>query len=232
MDQHARPLQEVTPLADGSILNPALLKISSELGFMLEDEGEAFRFRYSGAGRAEIVKISTLSTDNQVRLSVLKHLPNKVHLKKMVFKSASKDPVFAGWSTVKTIDWTMDEDGPSEQVMASIKHAVASHLLLSGENARTPRTRFLFQDGTDKPVNAHVAGSFIIDKVSISSGRDMVIKVQNYQGCAVSLTPEQSAQFVSPMNLVGCRAIVHDKGIIRLLKEASFNSLYEPRSLS
>ena len=209
--------------------SPALIEIAQSVTRILKDAGEFTRVHVGKNENSEILKIYTLATDHQLRFSVLAARPENVHMRKLRYVSAFTDPISAGWPSTAVADFKAPNQHLALSTLAVINDIATDWLTLKPDNAKTPRTQFMVRDGLDYGPSPLVAGSFVVTAVRfIGAGKTFQIVLSNAaQNCEIKLSPEQSANFNSPMSIKGCRVVVHSAGQVRVLREASFNNLYK-----
>jgi hypothetical protein len=224
---HQKPVQGHNgALDDDAFESKALRQIAKTVTQVLTDAGEPYRVRPGKFEGSEILKITTLSTDHQLRFSVLNARPGNVHIRLMKFVPVFIDPRFAGWSTKSTIDFKANADGLSLTSLAKINDMAIDWLAINSQNARTPRTQFLARDGVDQPPSESIAGTFVIEHVRVLTTPELKIEVTGGQ-CKATLLQEQASLFNAPMSMIGCRVAVHPGGVVRILRSTLFNNLYK-----
>lgn len=212
------------------IKSPLLQQIYRVAQQALRDMGEPYRIRVRPGTNCETMRIFTLSTDYSMRFSVLDRSPQNVHMNVMRYLSVFEDERRAGWKGEMNCDFKADRNmNLSIQALTNISDQVNIWLALSKHNARTPRTCFPCEDNKDKAANKWTAASFLISDVVISTkGNNYSVEFHNRRlGLKAVLMNEQAEAFDMPQRTVGCRAIIHHSGVIRVMRESNFTQFYQ-----
>ena len=215
-----------------NIKNDVMYQIAQAVVRHFEIMGHTLTTRVRDGNASEVVKFITINTDASVRMSVLKnaraHTP--IHIKMETFVSAFEDESRAGIKTLRMID-IMPNDGPSmsEDELNSVVSQIANHITLKAENIRKPRTRYPVRDGLDKAVNSYCAGSFKVVNVDVTRDCDTIKEIvfHGKNGLKQSMGSKAAARITAPERMVGCRVVVHASGVVRILRETKFNTIYE-----
>lgn len=212
-----------------TIEHPGLRHIIRALTKALTQSNEPFRVRYQRNEGSETVKVFTLATDNQLYFSVLDHRQDNVHAKFRRFRTVFQDEQRAGWNTPRVCDYkTNIQRDFSSASMKLMINAWMDWLALNAENARTPRTLFLVEDNVCVAPSDYIAGSFTIDKVQVSVGSDLNIKLSDSTATnQITISGASASRLSEPTRVVGCRVVVHKSGAVRILRETKFRQLYE-----
>lgn len=217
-----------------NIKNDLMYQIAQAVVRHFELMGHTLTTRVRDGNASEVMKFITINTDASVRMSVLKnaraHTP--VHIKMETFVSAFEDESRAGIKTQRMID-IVPNDGKklSEDELNSVVSQIANHITLKAENIRKPRTRYPVRDGLDKAVNSYCAGSFKVVKVDVTRDCEFdtikEIVFHGKHGLKQSMGAKAAARITAPERMVGCRVVVHASGVVRILRETKFNTIYE-----
>ena len=227
-------------MSDVAHINNHILKqiaVAVKRHFECIDHTLTVRVRDGNA--SEVVKFITVNTDASVRMSTLKNRmlrdgtrSSAVHIKMEKFISAFDDEVRAGTNTVRILDvLPQDRKSLSEDELNSIVAQIAEHITLKASNVRKPRTRYPVIEGTDQAKDNWCAGSFKVTKVDVyhKPGTTEIerIVLHGAGGLNQQISGKAAARIVAPERMVGCRVVTHASGVVRVLRETKFETIYE-----
>lgn len=215
--------------AEQQLSSPALRQIVQQITTVLGDADEPYRFRVRSHPGSEVVKVQTMTTDHQLHFSVLTNRQNNVHMKSQRFCTPFDDELRAGWTTPSVCDFSTDRNYRLDpKTLDVIQQTARNWLLLNATNARHPRTTFLARDHRDTAPSRFVAGTFLVAGVSVMAGPGLNIVLSDAaRKCRLVLDEKFSRAINDPHGMRGCRAVVHQSGVIRVLRGKTFNQIYE-----
>lgn len=227
-------------MSDVAHINNHILKqiaVAVKRHFECIDHTLTIRVRDGNA--SEVVKFITVNTDASVRMSTLKNRmmrggtrPSAVHIKMEKFISAFDDEMRAGTNTVRIMDVIpLDRKGLSEDELNSIVAQVAEHITLKANNVRKPRTRYPVIDGMDQAKDNWCAGSFKVTKVDVyhkpgTTEIDRIV-LHGAHGLYQEISGKAAARIIAPERMTGCRVVTHASGVVRVLRDTKFETIYE-----
>lgn len=226
-------------MSDVAHINNHILKqIATAVKKHFECIDHTLTVRVRDGNASEVVKFITVNTDASVRMSTLKNRmlrggtrSSAVHIKMEKFISAFDDEVRAGTNTVRILDvLPQDRKSLSEDELNSIVAQIAEHITLKASNVRKPRKRYPVVDDTDQ-AGHWCAGSFKVTKVDVfnkpgTTEIDRIV-LHGAHGLYQQISGKAAARIVAPERMVGCRVVTHASGVVRVLRETKFETIYE-----
>lgn len=226
---YATPVRE-TSLKDRPISNPIIRQINALAEQTMKEIGEPNRIQVRERDKADILRVFTLSTDHTLRFSCLRDKPESVHVNVKRYLSVFDDHQHAGWKGIVNVDFRAT-NGPtlSAQALTEIKNMMHQWLSLNKDSARSSREPFPCIDNTEVAKNEFVAATFVIGNVHIKAGNgeDYSLTFFDRTGdLSAKISGKAAAIFQAPEATVGCRAIIHHDGTVRIMRESVFKQFY------